>query len=82
MPGETRILVPSPQVATYDLTPGMSSEAITKQAISYIQENIPHFVCLNYAAPDMVGHTGNFQAVVETCEIVDRCLGQLTDFLL
>ena len=71
--GEDRILCPSPKVATYDLKPEMSAFEI-KDAISMrIKENAPDFICLNFANPDMVGHTGDLQAAIQACEAVDQC---------
>jgi 2,3-bisphosphoglycerate-independent phosphoglycerate mutase len=75
--GEERIMVPSPKVATYDLQPEMSAREITEQAIRFMTKNSPDFVCLNYANPDMVGHTGDFDAIVTAIETTDHCLGQL-----
>lgn len=81
-PWEHRILIPSPKVATYDLQPEMSANEITEQCISYVQTNQPDFICLNYANPDMVGHTGIFDAVVKACEVVDSCTKRLCNKLL
>jgi 2,3-bisphosphoglycerate-independent phosphoglycerate mutase len=75
--GESRIMVPSPKVATYDLQPEMSAEEITTKLIDDIQENAPDFICLNYANTDMVGHTGDFEAAIKAAETVDTCLSQL-----
>lgn len=75
--GEARIMIPSPKVATYDLQPEMSAEGVTDAAIQHITEFRPDFVCLNYANPDMVGHTGVFAAAVRAIETVDKCLGRL-----
>ncbi len=75
--GESRILVPSPKVPTYDLKPEMSAFDVTDRLIDCIITEQPDFVCLNYANADMVGHTGVFQAAVEACEAVDRCLSRL-----
>jgi len=77
--GESRILIPSPKVATYDLQPGMSAPEITDKAILAIREQNPDFICLNYANADMVGHTGVYTAIVEAIETVDTCLGRLLD---
>lgn len=75
--GETRILVPSPNVATYDLQPEMSAEEVTDKLVSAITSgNYDALIC-NYANGDMVGHTGNFDAAVKACEMLDRCLGRL-----
>jgi 2,3-bisphosphoglycerate-independent phosphoglycerate mutase len=75
--GEERMMIPSPKVATYDLLPEMSAPEITTKLIRYIDENKPHFICLNYANTDMVGHTGDFHAAVKATETVDACLGNL-----
>ena len=71
--GESRILVPSPKVATYDLKPEMSAEEIKNRTIKALNAEQPDFVCLNFANPDMVGHTGVFDAAVKAAETVDRC---------
>ena len=81
-PGEERILVPSPKVATYDLQPEMSAPEITEKLIAFVQQNQPDFICLNYANADMVGHTGVFDAAVKAAETVDKYLGQLLETLL
>ena len=75
--GESRILVPSPKVATYDLLPAMSAGELTEQGMAFIEEHCPDFVCLNYANTDMVGHTGVFDAAVDAAEFVDACLSQI-----
>jgi 2,3-bisphosphoglycerate-independent phosphoglycerate mutase len=80
-PGEDRIMVPSPKVATYDLKPEMSAIEITDQLISYIDEKKPDFICLNYANADMVGHTGDFKAAMIAAETVDASLGRLLETL-
>lgn len=70
---EKRILVPSPKVATYDLQPEMSAEGITEAISKELVSGWPDFVCLNFANPDMVGHTGVFDAVVKAVETADAC---------
>ena len=70
---EKRILCQSPKVATYDLKPEMSANNITKAIIPEINNINTDFICLNFANPDMVGHTGNFSAAVKACETVDKC---------
>lgn len=77
--GEDRELVSSPMVATYDKAPTMSAEAVTDVAIAAIQKGIYSLVVINYANPDMVGHTGQIQATITAIETVDRCLGRLID---
>lgn len=74
---ETRLVVPSPKVATYDLQPEMSAFEVTKAVIQKIETDTPHFICLNYANTDMVGHTGDMTAAIQATETVDTCLGQL-----
>ena len=71
--GEERILCPSPKVATYDLQPEMSAYDLRDALLPKIQEASADFICLNFANPDMVGHTGDFQAAVKACETVDNC---------
>ena len=70
---EKRILCPSPKVATYDLKPEMSAEDIRDQIVPELESKEPDFICLNFANPDMVGHTGVFDAAVQACETVDGC---------
>lgn len=74
---EKRILIPSPKVATYDLQPEMSAAQIADSICPELESGWPDFVCLNFANPDMVGHTGVFSAVVKAVETVDRCLEQV-----
>jgi 2,3-bisphosphoglycerate-independent phosphoglycerate mutase len=71
--GEKRLLCPSPKVATYDLQPEMSANDIKDAIIPELQNKEVDFVCLNFANPDMVGHTGVFEAAVKACETVDSC---------
>lgn len=80
-PGETRIIVNSPKVATYDLQPEMSAPEVAARAIAFIQEQQPDFVCLNFANTDMVGHTGVFEAAVKAAEAVDSQLEKLVNQL-
>lgn len=75
--GEQRILVASPKVATYDLQPTMSAPELTQKVIQHIQSETPDFVCLNFANPDMVGHTGVYDAILQAIETVDACLDQV-----
>jgi 2,3-bisphosphoglycerate-independent phosphoglycerate mutase len=72
--GESRILVPSPKVATYDLQPEMSALQLTEAIVPEIEAGNPDFVCLNYANADMVGHTGVFSAAIKAVETVDQCV--------
>jgi 2,3-bisphosphoglycerate-independent phosphoglycerate mutase len=71
--GETRLLCPSPKVATYDLQPEMSAFAIRDAIVPELEKKSADFICLNFANPDMVGHTGVFEAAVKACEVVDQC---------
>ncbi|PYF69506.1 2,3-bisphosphoglycerate-independent phosphoglycerate mutase [Pedobacter nutrimenti] len=70
---EKRIMVPSPKVATYDLQPEMSAQGITDAICKELETGWADFICLNFANPDMVGHTGVFEAVVKAVETADRC---------
>jgi 2,3-bisphosphoglycerate-independent phosphoglycerate mutase len=79
--GEKRLMASSPKVATYDLQPEMSAKEITSKAISFVNSNQPDFICLNFANPDMVGHTGVPKAIIKACETVDSCLKNLVNKL-
>lgn len=81
-PGEDRVLVPSPKVATYDLQPEMSAAQVTAELISAVQRDQYDFIVVNYANPDMVGHTGSIPAVVRACETVDACMAQVVPAVL
>ncbi len=81
-PGEDRKLIPSPKVATYDLKPEMSAYAVTDEAIKRITSCRYDFVLINYANPDMVGHTGVFEAAVRAVEAVDESLGRVVEATL
>lgn len=72
--GEKRIMCESPKVATYDLKPEMSAYEIRDKIVPEIRSESTDFICLNFANPDMVGHTGVFSAAVKACEVVDECL--------
>lgn len=78
-PGESRLLCPSPKVATYDLKPEMSANDIKDKIIPELEKKEPDFICLNFANPDMVGHTGVFEAAVKACETVDACAQAVTE---
>ena len=75
--GEERILVPSPQVATYDLQPEMNSALLTDKLVAAIESGEHDFIVCNYPNGDMVGHTGKFEAAVAACEAVDACVGRV-----
>ncbi|MFY0653552.1 MAG: 2,3-bisphosphoglycerate-independent phosphoglycerate mutase [Cyclobacteriaceae bacterium] len=80
--GEKRLLCPSPKVATYDLKPEMSAEDIRDAIVPELKGQEVDFVCLNFANPDMVGHTGVFEAAVKACETVDKCANEVVDVAL
>ncbi len=75
--GEDRILIPSPKVATYDLAPEMSAGEVTDRLVEAVQSETFDFILVNYANPDMVGHTGVTEAAVAAIESIDRCLARL-----
>jgi 2,3-bisphosphoglycerate-independent phosphoglycerate mutase len=77
--GEDRIMVPSPKVATYDLQPEMSAPELTDKAVEAINSGKYDLIVLNYANPDMVGHTGNLSAAIKAVETVDDCLGRIAE---
>ncbi|MCL4378390.1 MAG: 2,3-bisphosphoglycerate-independent phosphoglycerate mutase [Actinobacteria bacterium] len=78
-PGEDRILIPSPKVPTYDLKPEMSAYEVTDKLIEKIKENIYQLIIVNFANPDMVGHTGFFEPAVKAIEAVDKCIGRIVN---
>jgi 2,3-bisphosphoglycerate-independent phosphoglycerate mutase len=78
-PGEERVLVPSPKVATYDLAPAMSAQGVTDVLVKAIRSDEYDFIVANYANPDMVGHTGVWDAAVQACEVVDGCLARVVE---
>jgi 2,3-bisphosphoglycerate-independent phosphoglycerate mutase len=77
--GEDRIMVPSPKVATYDLQPEMSAPELTDRAVAAIDSAKYDLIILNFANPDMVGHTGDLGAAIRAVEAVDTCLGRIAD---
>ncbi|NYT02573.1 MAG: 2,3-bisphosphoglycerate-independent phosphoglycerate mutase, partial [Methanosarcinales archaeon] len=81
-PGEDRVLIPSPRVATYDLKPEMSAPEVTEAVLEKIRSQTYDLIVLNFANPDMVGHTGIYQAAVKAVETVDRSVGQVVDLVL
>ncbi len=81
-PGEKRIMIPSPKVATYDLQPEMSAIPLTDAVVAEIENEEPDFICLNFANADMVGHTGVWNAVVKAVETVDRCVERVINAAL
>ena len=76
-PEEIRMLIPSPSVESYDQTPKMSAEEITHNIIKAIQDEEYDFILVNFANPDMIGHTGNLKAAIEAVEFVDDCVGKI-----
>lgn len=80
--GEDRLMIPSAKVATYDERPEMSAREITNTVLDRIVRARDHLIVLNFANPDMVGHTGDFEATVQAVEIVDGCIGQIVDAAL
>lgn len=79
---EDRLLVPSPKVATYDLQPEMSADELTDKLLARIDEDKYDFIVVNYANPDMVGHTGVVEAAVKAVETVDECVGKVVEKIL
>ncbi len=80
--GEDQYMVPSPDVKSYDQTPLMSSKELTETIISNLNKDKYDFTVLNFAAPDMIGHTGNLEAGIECCEGIDKCLGEIVEAYL
>lgn len=80
--GEKRVLIPSPrEVKTYDLKPEMSAREVTSTLLSELKTGQYKFVVVNFANPDMVGHTGNLRAAIQAIEVVDECLGKIVDWV-
>ena len=79
LPGEERHLIPSPRVATYDMAPEMSAEELTISCSNAIKSGKYSLIVINYANPDMVGHTGNMDAAIKAIETVDRCVGKIVN---
>ena len=77
-PGEERVMIPSPKVATYDLKPEMSAVEVTDRVVTEIRAGQYDLVIMNYANADMVGHTGQIPATIEAVDIVDKCVGRVT----
>ena len=78
-PHETRALVPSPKVATYDMQPEMSAPAVCENVLKAVENPEYGFVLVNFANPDMVGHTGVIEAAEKACHVVDECVGKIAD---
>lgn len=81
-PGEDRLVIPSPNVRTYDKVPEMSAETVTKTLIDAISRNVYDCLFVNFANPDMVGHTGDLKATIKAVEYVDECLRKVLDAVL
>ena len=80
--GEKRIMCPSPKVATYNLQPEMSAYALRDKILPEIENKTADFICMNFANPDMVGHTGDFKAAIKACETVDACAKPIVEAAL
>ncbi|MGM8215269.1 2,3-bisphosphoglycerate-independent phosphoglycerate mutase [Bacillaceae bacterium W0354] len=81
-PGENRILINSPKVATYDLQPEMSAYEVTDALLEVLDEKPPNLIILNFANPDMVGHSGKLEPTIKALEAVDECLGKIVDKII
>jgi len=81
-PGEDRVVIPSPKVATYDLKPEMSAYEVTEELLSRLDSDKYDMIILNFANPDMVGHTGIVEAAVKAIEAVDECVGKIANKIL
>lgn len=77
--GENRVLIPSPRVATYDIQPEMSAYEVTNKLIEELNKDIYDLIIINYANPDMVGHTGIMEAAIKAVEVVDECVGRVVE---
>ena len=77
--GERRLMISSPKVATYDLQPEMSAPEVTSTIVAELEKGECDFVCLNFANPDMVGHTGDYNAIVKAVETVDTCTQKVVE---
>lgn len=80
--GEERVIIPSPNVPTYDLKPEMSAYEITEAVLNGLKSGNYHFILVNYANADMVGHTGSIGPAVRACEVIDECVGKIANFIL
>lgn len=77
--GEERVMIPSPKVASYDQAPEMSARALTDRVVKEMRDNKFDFIVMNFANPDMVGHTGNMEATIRGIETVDECIGKIVE---
>ncbi|MFH0819586.1 MAG: 2,3-bisphosphoglycerate-independent phosphoglycerate mutase [bacterium] len=80
--GEDNAIIPSPRVSSYDKTPAMSAYEMTNRIIEELTKDKYDFIVVNFANPDMVGHTGNLEATVKAVEVVDECLGKIVNLVL
>ncbi|EKD56675.1 MAG: hypothetical protein ACD_58C00121G0003 [uncultured bacterium] len=80
--GEDRLMIPSPKVATFDLKPEMSVNEVTQNVLDILRNKKHHLLVVNFANPDMVGHTGNLKAAIDACESVDNCLKQIYELVV
>ncbi len=80
--GEERLIIPSPNVPTYDLKPEMSAYGVTEAVLNALKSQQYQFILVNYANPDMVGHTGSIGPAVRACEVVDECVGKIANYIL
>jgi len=78
-PGEDRVLIDTPDVATFDLKPEMSAYEVCDRAVECVLDGKYDLIVLNFANPDMVGHSGNFDATVKAIEVTDECVGRIVD---
>ncbi len=81
-PGEDQVVIPSPRVSSYDQVPEMSAGKVTERILKEIKADNYDFIIVNFANPDMVGHSGNLKAVIRAIEFLDNCLGQIVDLVL
>jgi 2,3-bisphosphoglycerate-independent phosphoglycerate mutase len=81
-PGETRVMIPSPKISTYDLKPEMSAKNVETKLISSIKNKTYDLIVINFANPDMVGHTGDLKAAIKAVETVDSAIGNIKDTII
>lgn len=81
-PGEDRVIIPSPKVATYDLKPEMSAYQTTERILDRLALGMYSFILINFANPDMVAHTGNIAKSIRACQITDDCVGRIIDYVV